>query len=82
MEVRKKAGEKGAAATSLGFGRAPSLFFYGNVSLFFFFVGFLVMTSLKVFSHSTSFKICIYSARVPSHVRNQVSIKLILFFEV
>jgi hypothetical protein len=37
MEVRKKAGEKGAAATSLGFGRAPSLFFYGNVSLFFFF---------------------------------------------
>jgi len=26
MEVRKKAGEKGAAATSLGFGRAPSLF--------------------------------------------------------
>jgi hypothetical protein len=26
--------------------------------------------------------ICIYSARVPSLVRNQVSIKLILFFEV
>ena len=26
--------------------------------------------------------ICIYSVRVPSRVRNQVSIKLILFFEV
>jgi hypothetical protein len=27
-------------------------------------------------------EICIYSARVPSRVKNQVSIKLIFFFEV
>jgi hypothetical protein len=27
-------------------------------------------------------EICIYSIRVPSHVRNKVSIKVILFFKV
>jgi len=27
-------------------------------------------------------EVCIYSARLPLHVRNKVSIKLILFFEV
>ena len=47
---------------------------------FFFFLYFRV--SLKSSSFSSYPKICIYSARVPSRVRNQVSIKLILFFEV
>ena len=42
-------------------------------------LGFLSNRPLLLFSYP---KICIYSARVPSRVRNQVSIKLILFFEV
>ena len=54
-----------------------------------FFVGFLIMAffffggfSLFLLLPYRSSKICIYSARVPLRVRNQVSIKLILFFEV
>jgi hypothetical protein len=68
------------AAASIGF---AALFF-----LCFSLLGFLVMASSGVssFRVSLSFfsypEICIYSVRVPSRVRNQVSIKLILFFEV
>jgi hypothetical protein len=92
QEGRKRLGE-GAAAASLGLGRAP--FFFFNCLLFlFFFYRFLVMVFSWVFflcrlgflsNHPPFFlppEICIYSARVPSLVRNQVSIKLILFFEV
>jgi hypothetical protein len=39
-------------------------------------------SSLLFFLFFSYPEICIYSARVPSLVRNQVSIKLILFFEV
>jgi hypothetical protein len=66
--------------TSLEFCRAPFFF----IIVFFLYVGFLVMTFSWDFLHPpfAYIKICIYNARVPSRMRNQVSIKLILFFEV
>ena len=71
-------------AASLGFGRALSFFVVNVFFLFIFFVGFLVMAFSWGFLRApfAYTKICIYSARVPSRVRNQVSIKLILFFKV
>jgi hypothetical protein len=49
-------------------------------------LGFFFLCRLGFLSNHPPFflppEICIYSARVPSLVRNQVSIKLILFFEV
>jgi hypothetical protein len=49
--------------------------------------GFLCLFPSKVFLSSLLLlfcitEVCIYSARVPSRVRNKVSIKLILFFGV
>jgi hypothetical protein len=91
---RGKNGGKGAAAASLGFGHAPfffvNVFFFvgflvmvfswGFLYFFVFFLCFFLYIVSPLFCAYT--EICIYSARVPSRVRNKVSIKLILFFEV
>jgi lipopolysaccharide export LptBFGC system permease protein LptF len=75
---------------------SPPVFVCSQFACVFFFYLFLVMVFSWVFffflcrlgflsNHPPPFlppEICIYSARVPSLVKNQVSIKLILFFEV
>ena len=78
---RGKSWGEGVATTSLGFCRAPSflckcLFFSRRVSGNGLLLGFYARP-LCAYT-----EICIYNARVPSRVRNKVSIKLILFFKV
>jgi hypothetical protein len=90
-EERKKSWRGGGSQQ--GKIRPPPPFF-SFLSLFYlFFCRFLVMLfswgflRLGVFFSNLLFlfcitEVCIYSVRVPSRVRNKISIKLILFFEV
>ena len=74
----------------------PPLFSLSSFCSWFFFCSLLKWPPLGVFHVCSPLgfflsslfllfcitEVCIYSARVPSRVRNKISIKLILFFEV